>query len=339
MRRRVDVPLVQEDSDADRNPQVPALTSPPEGYGRRDVIDDANTQPASLGLQSTMPGCVESHRIGSTPASSGMVRTVRDGTSARDSVPLVQSSNRFAQLTSTDEQAPKKAIGIVRESVEATRQSVVPTTVLATPPAAARDDGARIPEQPRRRRRLVLVSEHERGESDTDSIGDGAISSGDDGMSDIVPQVEPTAVEVPVEFDPRPSQCNAAFRILEGVSLVEIFHRRACVMRSVPFVVRGAYRMAMRIALHQVVTGRDQNSEVRVSRGWKLSTLLPRLLLHRPPRGGLVPKRQLEERFRLFQQGDWRELVARSSSIDAQAHQLSSRRRRRHRQDDEERRW
>ena len=58
--------LVQADSDADRNPQVPALTSPLEGCSRRDVIDDASTQPASLGLQSTVPGCVESHRIGST---------------------------------------------------------------------------------------------------------------------------------------------------------------------------------------------------------------------------------------------------------------------------------
>ena len=123
--------------------------------------------------------------------------------------------------------------------------------------------------------------------------------------------------------------------MLEGVSLVEIFHRRACVMRSVPLVVRGAYRMAMRIALQEVVTGRDQNSEMRVG---NCSHLLPRLLLHRPPRGGLVPERQLEERFRLFQQGEWGKHEARSSLIDAQAHQLSSRRRRRHRQDDEERR-
>ena len=63
----------------------------------------------------------------------------------------------------------------------------------------------------------------------------------------------------------------------------------------------------------------------------------PILLLHRPPRG-LVPKRQLEERFRLFQQGEWAELLFRSSSVDAQAHQLSSRRRRRHQQNNEERR-
>ena len=67
VRRRVkdsdtDVPLVQADSDADQNLEVSALTSPFEGCGRRDVIDDASSQPASLGLQSTVPGCVESNR-------------------------------------------------------------------------------------------------------------------------------------------------------------------------------------------------------------------------------------------------------------------------------------
>ena len=43
----------------------------------------------------------------------------------------------------------------------------------------------------------------------------GQSSSGDDGLSEGVPQVEPTAVEVPLEFNPRPSQYNAAFRKLE----------------------------------------------------------------------------------------------------------------------------
>ena len=37
--------------------------------------------------------------------------------------------------------------------------------------------------------------------------------------------------------------------------------------------------MAMRIALQEVVTGRDQNSEVRVSRGWKLFTLSSQISL------------------------------------------------------------
>ena len=44
-----DAPLLQADSDADQSPQVPALTSPPEGRSRRDMIDDTSTQPATLG--------------------------------------------------------------------------------------------------------------------------------------------------------------------------------------------------------------------------------------------------------------------------------------------------
>ena len=49
-------------------------------------------------------------------------------------------------------------------------------------------------------------------------------------------------------------------------------------------------------------------SETRMTRGWKL-LLLPRLLLWRPVRGGLVSKKDLELRFRSFQTGQWRELL------------------------------
>ena len=78
------------------------------------------------------------------------------------------------------------------------------------------------------------------------------------------------------------------------------------------------------IALQEVVTGKDQNSEVRVSSCWKLSTLLPRLLLHRLPRGGLVPRRQLEER---FGESSWQK-VHQFMRKPTKGH---------HRQDDEER--
>ena len=258
----------------------------------------------------------------------------RDSRSDEGSGHVMRNARESFELTRDDSS----------REMEATRQSEVPTTVMATPrgvgcsfgSTSSASRGRRTRIQPRRRRRLVFVPQRERGESDTDSIENVENTSGDDGKSEGDPQdaaVEATVAEDPVEFDLRPSQHIEAFRMLEGVSLVDVFHRRACVMRSVPFIVRGAYRMAMRIALQEVMTGR----EVRVSRGWKLFTLLPRLLLHRAPRGGLVPKKQLEERFRLFQQGEWMELLARSSSIDAQAHQLSSRRRRQQ-QGDEERR-
>ena len=351
------------DSDSD----VPLLRADPsEAQDRRDVIEGhvASTQPASLGLeaisnQSTVPGRVESQQPASTvPASSGMVRAIQRGRNPeRDSVRSMRLRNRFSPLANYEqdggEAIAREFFDLTRDDslgeVEASRQSGVPSSVRVTPrmgemvarvPPVESGRSMRMPEQPRRRRRLVLVSGRER-ESDTESIENVANTSDEDGLSEGDPQgaaVEPSAVEDPVELDLRPSQFTAGFRVLEGVSLVEIFHRRACVMRSVPIIVRGAYRMAMRIALQEVVTGRVQNSEARVSRGWKLFTLLPRLLLHRPPRGGLVPKRQLEERFRLFQQGEWGELLARSSSVDAQAHQLSSRRRRRQQQDNEERR-
>ena len=55
------------------------------------------------------------------------------------------------------------------------------------------------------------------------------------------------------------------------MSLVEIFQRRACVMRSVPVMVRRAYRSAMRVSLQEVMIGRVQNSEVRVSWGWEIA--------------------------------------------------------------------
>ena len=55
--------------------------------------------------------------------------------------------------------------------------------------------------------------------------------------------------------------------------------------------------------------------------------LLPRLLLHRPARGGMVPRKKLEERVSCFQEG-WLRLLEESQSSEAQAHQASSRRRR-----------
>ena len=87
----------------------------------------------------------------------------------------------------------------------------------------------------------------------------------------------------------RPEQPNTLQH--ETWSVAEIFQRRACVMRSVPFIMKAAYRGAMRVALQEVMRGRELNCGSRVSRGWKLFLLLPRLLLFRSPRGGRVPKR------------------------------------------------
>ena len=63
---------------------------------------------------------------------------------------------------------------------------------------------------------------------------------------------------------PRASQYVEAFRTLEGVSFVDTFRLGACVMRSVPFIMRAAYRSAMRIALKEVMRGKELNCVSRV---------------------------------------------------------------------------
>ena len=75
-----------------------------------------------------------------------------------------------------------------------------------------------------------------------------------------------------------------------------------------------------------------------MTRGWKLFLSLPRLLLWRPVRGGLVSKKDLELRFRSFQTGQWRELLNTSASTTANIHQRLVRRRRHQREETVERR-
>ena len=170
------------------------------------------------------------------------------------------------------------------------------------------------------------------GESDTESVA--GISEPD--LEGEV--VEPTAVVEPMVFDSRPSQFHAAFASLDVVDLKEVFSNRAAVMRSVPSFLRGAFRTTMRVALTEIVKGIDEQSNVRMSRGWKLFLLLPRLLLHKPVRGGLVPKKTLEARFHMFQMGQWHELLDASISNTAKIHQRSVRRRRREQGDGIEKR-
>ena len=68
---------------------------------------------------------------------------------------------------------------------------------------------------------------------------------------------------------------------------------------------------------------------VRRTRAWKLFLLLPRMLLHKPPRGGLVAQKKLEERFAAFAAGRWAELFRASREADVQASAQTVRRRRR----------
>ena len=120
------------------------------------------------------------------------------------------------------------------------------------------------------------------------------------------------------------------------MDLETVFAQRACLMKSVPGFMKGFYRSAMRVALAEIDEGRNHRALLRTSRGWKLFLALPRLLLHRPARGGQIPKVQLQRRIDAFSRGDWASLLASEQESSSRAAQGFSRRRRRVVHDDVE---
>ena len=66
----------------------------------------------------------------------------------------------------------------------------------------------------------------------------------------------------------------------------------------------------MRLVLDEIELGTAAGDDHRRCQGWKLFVLLlPRMLLFRPARGGLVPKSRLLARFSAFSNGDWEQLL------------------------------
>ena len=117
--------------------------------------------------------------------------------------------------------------------------------------------------------------------SDTETI-DGREES-EMGLEDPVPQVEEDEV---VLTPPRGVEVRAVLEELDRLNPCFIFEQRASLMKKVPKFLRGPFRNALKFALEEAIA-RD---EVRQSRGWKLFMMLPRMLLHRPPGGGLISK-------------------------------------------------
>ena len=84
------------------------------------------------------------------------------------------------------------------------------------------------------------------------------------------------------------------------------------VMKNIPRFLKRPFRNVLQAALEEVTAA----ERCRQERGWKLFLLLPRLLLHRFPRGGLISREKLVGRFQLFAQGRWTELMAASAVCD-----------------------
>ena len=135
--------------------------------------------------------------------------------------------------------------------------------------------------------------------------------------------------EVPVDMPPvRDTVIRAAMRLMDEVNPRALFEQRAAVMKG----VRGPFRNALKLALHEATRSRD---EVDQERGWKLFFMLPRMLLHKAPGSGSVSRNKLLERFDIFARGEWIQLVAASEACDDRSAIARRRRGRRQSQQDD----
>ena len=94
-----------------------------------------------------------------------------------------------------------------------------------------------------------------------------------------------------------------------------VFECRALVLRSVPRFLHGPFRNVLKIALEECLSPEI----LRQERGWKLLMLVPKMLLHRPPGGGLIPKSRLVQRFEVFSRGEFSSLFTLSEVCDTKA--------------------
>ena len=148
----------------------------------------------------------------------------------------------------------------------------------------------------------ILTDKHVPGESDTESVG--GVSEGETVAVDDADSVPPG----PLVLGPVSARhLNDGLASLDVLDLREVFERRVSVMRT--------FSTTLRMAMQQIISGREAQNAALVSRAWKLFKLLPGLLLFRRRRGRFVPKEHLHERFRMFERGEWLHLFRMSQEV------------------------
>ena len=169
-------------------------------------------------------------------------------------------------------------------------------TPIASDNGSLHDDNVSVAEVPavgefvprQAARRLVLVPHQDEGgiprsaqDSDMDEMS--VPGAGSDNGSVVSGVKEPPRVQEVLDLEDIqaiPVGFRAALQSMDDVDLNRIFQRRANVMKSVPQVVKGPFRNAMKIVFEEIVTGHERDVS-RQERAWKAFLLLPRLLLHR----------------------------------------------------------
>ena len=169
-------------------------------------------------------------------------------------------------------------------------------------------------------------------DSDTESVDSGHSLNSAEGWSEVSGQDDdielPVVASIPLVRPSIRSQ-RVGFEQTDDWNLQEVFRTRASVMRTVTRFLWASFRAALKIALEEILAGQQNRQTHRQERGWKLFLALPRMLLHRPPRGGLISKEKLMQRFDKFVSGQWTELLRASCECAEEAATASRRRRRR----------
>ena len=151
----------------------------------------------------------------------------------------------------------------------------------------------------------------------------GFVASGEDDDIEL-PIVEPVAPVLPSAAAQR-----TGFTQLDQWDVDDIFSRRASVMKIVPRFLWGSFRIALKVAIEEILNGAARRNMVQQERGWKLFLLLPRMMLHRSPRGGLIGREKLISRFDKFAAGQWHDLIMASNKCAEEAATVRQRRARR----------
>ena len=166
--------------------------------------------------------------------------------------------------------------------------------------------------------------------SDPATLGSDTHSEG--GSSFISDEEE--EVEVPIVANLHPVLPSVAsrpsgFAQIDRWNVQEVFTCRASEMRTIPRFLWGSFRVALKVAMAEVSSGQSSRDVLRQERGWKMLLLLPRLLLHRSPRGGPISRAKFFGRFDQFAAGQWDELLNASQTCAQEAATAFTRRKRR----------
>ena len=157
---------------------------------------------------------------------------------------------------------------------------------------------------------------------DTESVDSGHSLNSAEGWSEVSGQDDdielPVVAGIPLVRPSIRSQ-RVGFEQTDDWNLQEVFRTRASVMRTVSRFLWASFRAALKVALEEILAGQQNRQIHRQERGWKLFLALPRMLLHRPPRGGLISKEKLTQRFDKFVSGQWTELLRASCECAEEA--------------------